>query len=108
MLTAVIAINLGICSLCLFVAWRLWKLQKRLSKVADTLINAERRTHSVLYGAPNAIIRGQYGTRRLRTQYGRLNEQLVKVQQLLAVVNLLLRVRDRLSGGRKGYALKKG
>ena len=107
MLISVILINLGISLLCLFVAWKIWKLRKTLSKVADTLINAERQTHQVLYGAPNAIIKGQYGTRRLRTQYGRLNAQLVKVQQLLAVVTLLLRVRDWLSRNRKRYDLKR-
>ena len=101
MFITVIVINLGISLLCLFVAWKIWQLRKTFSQVADTLINAERQTHNVLYGAPNAIIKGQQGTRKLRTQYGRLSEQLAKVRQLLAVATLLLGVRHQLSRGRK-------
>ena len=107
MFTAVIVINLTICLLCFFVAWKVWKLRQALGRVADTLIEAERHTHAVLYGAPNAIIKGRRGTRGLRNQYGRLNARLVKVQQILAVMTLLLGIRRRFSRGSKQLVSKR-
>lgn len=87
MVTIVIAINLLIALLCLYVAWRIWKLRLILARVADTLLAAERSTHAVLYGAPKAITKGQKGVYQLRQRYQQLEPQLQKAQQALALLS---------------------
>jgi hypothetical protein len=89
MLTVVIVLNVLISLLCLYVTWRVWNLRKALAAAADILTAAERSTHAVLRGAPQAIERGQLGTSALRERYQQLEIQLQKVQQVLALLSLL-------------------
>ena len=88
----VIALNLLISLLCLFVAFQVWQLRRTLSRVADSLISAEKETHAVLHPAPDSIIKGQRGTSALRRQYRSLMRQVSQLQQILAIVSLLLGV----------------
>ncbi|MBO1346300.1 MAG: hypothetical protein EBE86_002345 [Hormoscilla sp. GUM202] len=91
----VIALNLLISLLCLFVAFRVWRLRQTLSRVADALISAELETHAILHPAPHSIIKGQRGTSALRRQYRSLMNQVKQVQQILAIVSLVLGVGHR-------------
>lgn len=93
----VIALNLLISLLCLFVAWRVWRLQVLLSRVADVLVRAELKTHAILDKAPHTIIKGQRGTSALQQRYRSLMNQVRQVQQILAIVSLVLRVGPRAS-----------
>lgn len=93
----VIALNLLISLLCLFVARLLWRLRQRLSRVADVLVRAERRTHAILHKAPHTIIKGQRGTSALRRRYRSLINQVRQVQQILTIVSLVLEVGHRAS-----------
>ncbi|MGK7901227.1 MAG: hypothetical protein AB4352_07410 [Hormoscilla sp.] len=93
----VIALNLLISLLCLFVAFRVWRLRQRLSRVADALILAEKKTHAILHKAPDRIIKGQRGTSALRRQYRNLINQVRQVQQILTIVSLVLGVGRRAS-----------
>lgn len=88
----VIALNLLISLLCLFVAWRVWRLQVLLSRVADVLVRAELKTHAILDKAPHTIIKGQRGTSALQQRYRSLMNQVRQVQQILAIVSLVLGV----------------
>lgn len=100
----VITLNLLISLLCLFVAFRVWRLRQTLSRVADALISAEKETHAILHPAPHNIIKGQQGTSVLRRQYRNLANQLRQVQQILAIVTLVLRVGHR--GSRRASRTK--
>ena len=71
-----------------YVAWQVWNLRRVLANVADTLISVERNTYAVLHGAPNAIIKGQRGTRQLRKQYRQLQTQLQRAEQVLGLLSL--------------------
>ncbi|HEY9643041.1 MAG TPA: hypothetical protein V6C57_21305 [Coleofasciculaceae cyanobacterium] len=88
MVTVVVVINLLIALLCLYAAYKVWRMSRTLAKVADTLTLAERRTYAVLSGAPRAIIRKQVGTSQLRQRYRQLELQLQKAQQVLALTGL--------------------
>ncbi|MCU0515963.1 MAG: hypothetical protein MUC60_03685 [Oscillatoria sp. Prado101] len=88
MLAAVLVLNALIALLCFYVAWQLWKVRRVLARVADTLIAVERRTSAVLRYGPNAIGRGQQGTRRLRQQYRQLEEQLQQAKQVFQLLRL--------------------
>ncbi|WP_017718599.1 hypothetical protein [Kamptonema formosum] len=86
MLTAVLVLNALIAVLCCYVAWQLWKIRRVLARVADTLIAVERRTSAVLRTGPNAIVKGQQGTRQLRQQYRQLEAQLQQAEQVLQLL----------------------
>ncbi|MBD2461758.1 hypothetical protein H6G89_11925 [Oscillatoria sp. FACHB-1407] len=84
MVTVVVILNSLIGLACLYAAWRVWRLKRTLAAIADVLIIAERNTHQVLHGAPDAIVKGQLGVYQLRQQ----TQQLQKVQQIMALVGL--------------------
>lgn len=88
MVTVLVAVNLLIAGVCLYVAWRLWQVRSALATAADVLTVAERNTRRVLQNAPQAIVQGQVGTYELRQHYQRLMIQLRQVQQVLALVGL--------------------
>lgn len=88
MVTVVIALNGLITLLCLYAAWRVWKLRRVLAAAADALILAEKNTHAVLANAPRGIGTKQQGTRQLRQQYRQLEMQLLKAQQALELAGL--------------------
>ncbi|NJR64157.1 MAG: hypothetical protein HC772_00585 [Leptolyngbyaceae cyanobacterium CRU_2_3] len=88
MVTVVVLINLLISLLCLYVARKVWRIGRKLSKVADALTLAERRTYAVLSSAPRAITRTQGGTSQLRQRYRQLELQLQKAQEVLALTGL--------------------
>lgn len=86
MVTVVLMLNGLIAALCWYVVWQVWMLRRTLSDVADALLVAEENTHNVLYGAPEAIATAQKGTYQLRQSYQRLLVQIVKLQQVLALL----------------------
>jgi hypothetical protein len=95
MLTVVLVINGLIGLVCLFVAWRLWKLKNQLSRAADTLISLERSVHRVLHGAPGYITRGQSSTHRLRHNLKQLERQLQRIQQMMTLLSIGQRLWQR-------------
>ncbi len=88
MLTFVFICNLLIALVNLYIAWRIWQLRRMLAKVAETLTSVERRIHSVLYPAPEVIVKGKKGTYSLRERYRKLELQLQKVEQILLILSL--------------------
>lgn len=88
MVTTVLILNGLIALLCLYAAWQVCRLRSTLSAIADSLTAAERATHRVLHGAPQAITTGQLGTAQLRQHYRLLTLQLQQVQQVLALLGM--------------------
>lgn len=103
MIAVAIGLNLMIALFCFYVALRLWRMSKTLGAVADALVNWERNAHNILDPVviPPAILRGQSGTTYLRQNYGLLQFQIRRLEQVMGVVGLLpmanrwLRVRGR-------------
>lgn len=88
MLMAVVVVNVLLALFCFYVAWQVWQLRRALSQAADALLAAEKNTHNVLYGAPQAILGGQVGTRQLRQQYQQLKPKYQQVRQALTLLSL--------------------
>lgn len=88
MVMVVLVLNGLLALLGLYVFWQVCRWRSTLSKAADALTVAERVTHRVLRGAPQAIATGQLGTAQLRQHYQLLVLQLQQVQQILDLLGL--------------------
>ena len=97
MVTVVVVINVLISIVCLYVAWRIGKLRRRIAKLADKIIAAERGTHAVLRKAPTGILKGQQGAQHLQERYQQLENRLQRLQQVL----MLLSVGQKVWQGRR-------
>ena len=87
MVTTVVVINTLISLVLLLVAWQVWKLKRRLGRIADKLTAYERATHAVLYTAPARIDLSQQQIHSLREGNQGLQLQILQVQQ---IINLLI------------------
>lgn len=88
MLTLVVTFNLLLALGCFYLAWKVWRFRRAIAAVTDALLTAERRTHAVLHGAPNAILKGQIGTHQLRQSYQKLAPQYQQVRRALALLSV--------------------
>lgn len=88
MLIAVIIINVILSLVFFFVAWRLWKLQKTMNQVTQSILNADRVTYDVLHGTPAALAQGELGTRNLRTRYQQVELQLLRLRQIVQLLSI--------------------
>ncbi len=92
----VIATNVVISLLNLYIAWKIWRVRQIIAKFTNTLVQVERKTHQVLYLAPELIIKSRQGTRNLRESHQELEQrwrQIEQVLKLLALVSPLLQSR---------------
>ncbi|WP_227873565.1 hypothetical protein [Aphanothece sacrum] len=78
-----------------YLALRLWQLTLTLKRVTKTLTWLESRIHHIFSGAPNIILQGQQGTSTLKQSYQKLNTQLHQVQQVIGLVNLIIKIWQR-------------
>jgi uncharacterized protein YoxC len=95
-----IALDLAIALLGLYLTWQVWKLRRTLANVADTVTSIERQTHRVLTEAPAVLAQGQHRTQQARQLYRQLERQLQRLQQMFALLGWgrrLWRARSRLS-----------
>jgi hypothetical protein len=88
MVTVVIVLNCLIACVCLFAAWQMLKLRRKLAGIANMLIAAERSTHAVLSKAPNTVIKGQSGIYQLRQRYQQLEPQVQRLRQVMVLLRL--------------------
>jgi uncharacterized protein YoxC len=101
MLTLVLIVNVCLASLCLGVAWQVWKLRRTLQRVTHTLAAVEQRTYKILHGSPKTILKGQAGSRALRERYQKLQQQLQRLQQILGLFQVGQVVWLRRRGSRR-------
>ena len=87
MLFLIIAINLSISLLNLYIAIRIWQLRVLTARITAILINYENYFNLVLRVAPKTIYRGQNGVHLARQRYQLLQLQVVKVKQLIWLLN---------------------
>lgn len=100
MLTIVVTLNLLLALGCFYLAWKVWQFRRSIATAADALLIAEQNTHAVLHGAPDAILKGQIGTRQLRQSYEQLAPQYQQARRALALLSLgqtVWRQRSRFS-----------
>jgi hypothetical protein len=87
MVVAVVITNMLLATLFFYVAWRLWKLSRVIDRAAKAVLNADRVTYNVLHASPQAIARGELGTRNLRKRYQQVELQLLRLRQIIALLN---------------------
>lgn len=97
MVVLVVILNCLISLFGFYVAWQIWNLRRVLADVAQVVSLSERDTQAVLEGAPEAILQGQIGVSEVRSRYGQLEPQVQRLQQVLAILTLLLKVGQQLS-----------
>jgi hypothetical protein len=86
MVTVVVVINILISLALLYVAGRLWRLKKRLERINNILIAAERSTHNVLHRAPEAIYKRQRNINNLRQGNQSLQFKIQQIRQLASIL----------------------
>lgn len=93
----VVGLNLAIATAGFYLAWRLWRLRLYLSRLADLLVAWQHDSQRHLRDTP--LHRGRQGTARLRQRYDQLQQQMLLVRRVVAIVGWLaamLRRRRRL------------
>lgn len=88
MVTVVVVINLALALMLFYVAWRVWQLRLRLERWADKIAAFERKLNTVLPKAPEAISAGRLTIHQLRQSNKPLDVKLLRVQQILALLNI--------------------
>lgn len=96
-ISLVITFNIAIALFCFYLAWRIWLVKRALATVAVVLTVWERNTHWALNPAirPELILRGQQATASLRERYALLELQMQRLQRILAVALMGLRLLQR-------------
>jgi hypothetical protein len=88
MVVVVVAINLLIALVLLYVAWRIRQLKRRIVRITDKIIAIERSIHLSLNGAPDRIMKGQRGLYNLRQPDRPLVLKLQQLQRALTLFGL--------------------
>ena len=88
--------NLVIALINLYIAWRLWKLQKVLIQVTITLNQVESVAYAVLSVAPEIIAQREKGIENFRESYDKLKHQLQKIRKILTILSLTYTIWQRL------------
>ncbi len=88
MIAVVVIFNTLLALLNFYIAWRVWKIRRVLVGATKAILAADRNTYKVLHPAPRAIATGQKGTIALRNQYAKLQTQLERLAQILALIRL--------------------
>jgi hypothetical protein len=98
MVTVVVIINTLISLVLLYVAWRVWKLKQCIGRIADKLAAYERRSHAILYPAPEKLLNGEQKIHHLRQRNQALQAQLQQVRQIISLLLLGKQFWQRFSG----------
>lgn len=83
MIFLIIAVNLSISLLNLYIAIRIWQLRILTARITAILINYENYFNLVLTVAPQVIDRGQNNIYCVRQRYQLLQLQIAKLKQLI-------------------------
>ena len=96
MISLVLISNLVIALINLYIAWRLWRLQKVLIKVTITLNQVESVAYAVLSLAPETIAQREKGIENFRESYDKLKHQFQKIRKILTILSLTYTIWQRL------------
>ena len=96
MLFLIIAVNLSISLLNLYIAIRIWQLRILITRINAILINYERYFNLVLSVAPQVIYRGQNNIYLTRQRYQLLQLRVSQIRQLILLLNQSYRIWRRI------------
>ena len=83
MIFLIIAVNLSITLLNIYIAIRIWQLRQLVARIATIFISYEGYFDTVLKLAPKVLYRGHNNIYLTRRRYQILQLQAAKIQQLI-------------------------
>lgn len=92
MIFLIVAINLSITLLNIYIAIRIWQVRLITAKITAILINYESYFHVVLNVAPQVIYQGKNNIYQVRQRYQLLQLQATKIRQLIWLLNWSYRI----------------
>ena len=87
MIYVIVAINLSITLLNIYIALRIWQIRLITARITAILINYENYFNLVLSATPQLIYQGQNNLNQVRKRYQLLQLQVTKTRQLIWLVN---------------------
>ena len=87
MIFIIIAINLSITLLNIYIAIRIWQLRGLIARISGIFDNYAGYFNLLLKVAPLVIYQGQNNISQVRDRYQRLQSQSVKIKQLIWLLN---------------------
>ena len=87
MIFLIIAVNLSITLLNIYIAIRIWQLRIIIARIATILVNYESYFNILLQAAPQVMERGQQNIAQVRQRYQLLQLQTAKIKQLFWLLN---------------------
>ncbi|ARV62277.1 hypothetical protein BZZ01_29880 [Nostocales cyanobacterium HT-58-2] len=88
MVTVVVVINILLSLILLYVAWRVRRFKRRLTRITNILVAAEGSSHAVLNRAPEAIYIGHQNIHNLRQDNQPPRRQLQQIRQIFSLLAL--------------------
>lgn len=82
MIFLIIAVNLSITLLNVYIAIRIWQLRIIIARITTILLNYEIYFNILLQAAPQVIYQGQDNVAQIRQRYQLLQLQTAKLRQL--------------------------
>jgi hypothetical protein len=96
MIFLIIAVNLSITLLNIYIAIKIWQLRLIIARITTILVNYESYFRILLPVAPQVIYQGQDNIARVRQQYHLLQLQTARLRQLFWLVNQSYRIWRRI------------
>ena len=90
MIFLIVAINLSITFLNIYIAIRIWQLKSLVARITKILINYENYFDVLLDAAPVVMCRGQTSIQQARQQYQIFQLQVTKIKQLIWLEYLIV------------------
>lgn len=87
MIYVIVAINLSITLLNIYIALRIWQIRLIIARITAILINYENYFNLVLNVTPQLIYQGQNNLYHARKSYQLLQLQVTKTRQLIWLLN---------------------
>ncbi|MEO0836453.1 MAG: hypothetical protein AAFY16_10825 [Cyanobacteria bacterium J06642_3] len=87
MIFLIIAVNLSITLLNIYIAMRIWQLRSLITKITAILINYDKYFNISLKTAPEVIDQGRHNIEQIRHRYQLLRLQTARIKQLFWVIN---------------------
>ena len=92
MIFLIIAVNLSITLLNIYIAIRVWQLRELIARITAILINYESYFSVLLKVAPEVIYQGQNNIGHVRQRYQLLKLQTAQVKQLIWLLTQSYRI----------------
>lgn len=87
MIYVIVAINLSITLLNIYIALRIWQIRLIIARITAILINYENYFNLVLSATPQLIDQGHNKLNQVRKRYQLLQLQVTKTRQLIWLLN---------------------